>query len=137
MQEGTVFAIVDLFVRIVELPLQVGMADGANLLDPPILLFVAVDGGAASGEHHRLDFEGVVPFNAIRVEHTVGIDELPGGQQFGEPPRRIRIRLFQILREARIGCGCQNAFEFPAIRRADLHRAFGPVEVSHVPGNCV
>jgi len=130
MQEGAIVFPVNFLTGEVELPFHVAVGNRADLLDPPILLLVAVVAGATAGEDHRFDFELVLAL--FRVEYTVGEYKLVFGQKLGQHAGSIGITFVQVKGEAGEGVGGHESRKFPAIAGAQPKALIGPVEFGNV-----
>src|SRR5208283_1603685 len=110
-------AVINLLVGVVELPLQITLADRTRLIDPPIRLLMAVYPGSITREDQPLRFEPSC--FACRVESAVSEDELARQRQEpGHIARRILIGFRQVEAVARKRVGIQIDGEFPIVGSA-------------------
>ncbi len=135
VQNGAVVAIVDGLVGIVELPAQVAVGNGTDLLDPPIRLLVAVVTGAISRKDHRFDLDPQC--SGLGIENAVGVNLLARLKHVLNARRAVLIGLFEVLGNAGVCGGREINLELTVVAGFEFEIASGAINLGDVAGNGV
>ncbi len=133
MEKGAIFPVIDGFLGITELPLEIAVGNGSDLSDPPIRLFMAVAADPVAGKNHRLDLDSLpIP---LGIENTVGVNEILLLQQLPQPPGGVDILFVQILGDFGVGRWGEEEGVFTAGGGPQAKGTGGAVEAGDVAGN--